>query len=521
MFVSPGAVIAGKYRVEAMLGAGGMGVVVAATHLHLGTRVALKFLNAEMAQHPAIVERFLREAQAAATLRSEHVCRVTDVAMEGQVPYIVMELLQGHDLAATLRHGGVLSVATVADYMLQACHAIGEAHALGIVHRDLKPGNLFVAQRPDGRPLVKVLDFGIAKAPSQGRDFSLTQTSNVIGSPGYMSPEQLKSSKIVDARADIWSLGVVMYELLVGRPPFSGESVTELALRVAMDPLPPLPALLPPAAVAVVQRCLEKDPAARFQDVAQLAAALAPFTPGGREAAAGIAYVLRGQVPPPTIRLDPADPPAVSTPTTLRAASGAVEGASTPAPRRRGGLIAGVAVGVAALGIAAVVILTRPGATQPSPTTEKGKEEVRSAASPKTEDAKSEPPKTEAVKTEPGKPSASTEQAPKAANTEPAKTDPAAEPATTEPPKAESTKAGATTEPAKASAKTEPAHAASAKPESTKAAAPAHAASTKAEPARAVAPAHVASPKAEPVKVPPAKKEPKKPSVEDIGESRM
>src|SRR5215470_933873 len=177
-----------------------MGVVVAATHLHLQQRVALKFLLPELVHGPAIVERFVREARASAQLRGEHVCRVADVgAFDGGAPYIVMELLEGSDLASLLERQGVLPVQRAADYVLQACVGIAEAHALGIVHRDLKPANLFLTARPDGTPLIKVLDFGIAKAQTD-RNFSLTQTSAVLGSPGYMSPEQLRSTRDVDVR---------------------------------------------------------------------------------------------------------------------------------------------------------------------------------------------------------------------------------------------------------------------------------------------------------------------------------
>src|SRR5262249_30524107 len=153
------------------------------------------------------------------------------------------------------RVNGPLPPNTVCDYLLQACLAISEAHQLGIIHRDLKPGNLFLSSRPDGSPLIKVLDFGVAKSTQEG-NFNLTQTANVIGSPGYMSPEQLRSSKEVDARSDIWSLGVTMYELLAGRQPFTADSITELTLRIAMDPLPTMPISVPRGLVDVVARCM-------------------------------------------------------------------------------------------------------------------------------------------------------------------------------------------------------------------------------------------------------------------------
>src|SRR6185295_7457724 len=196
----------------------------AATHIHLQQQVALKFLLPEYLNNLPVVERFVREARASAALRGEHVCRVSDVgALDSGAPYIVMELLDGGDLASLLAHGGPLQVPIACDYILQACVGVAEAHALSIVHRDLKPANLFLTRRTDGAPLIKVLDFGIAKAQGDA-SFSLTQTASVLGSPGYMSPEQLRSSRDVDLRSDIWSLGVILYELVVGRPPFTGES---------------------------------------------------------------------------------------------------------------------------------------------------------------------------------------------------------------------------------------------------------------------------------------------------------
>ena len=320
-----GSVVAGKYRIERQLGTGGMGVVVAATHLQLGTAVALKFLHADLAQNQQVVERFMREARSAAQLRGENVCRVSDVGTsEAGQPFIVMELLTGQDLGTVLKTQGAMTLSSAAEAIMHACIALGEAHSLGFVHRDIKPGNLFWTTRPDGSALIKVLDFGVVKGPEE-INFSLTQTSNVVGSPGYMSPEQLKSSKTVDFRSDIWSLGVVLYELVSARKPFHGESITELALRVAMDPVPPLAGGIPGSFESVILRCLEKEPQRRFKDVADLAQSLAPFVgpTRGAELAYAVQRVLRGALVPPT-----ATPPAglPSTPTTLRGANGVVAG---------------------------------------------------------------------------------------------------------------------------------------------------------------------------------------------------
>ncbi len=281
--VREGAILAGKYRVERVLGAGGMGVVVAAYHEQLQERVALKFLLPGMLADDTAVSRFLREARAAAKIKSEHVARVFDVGtLETGAPYIVMEFLEGGDLGARLRQRGPLSIEEAVDFVLQACVAIAEAHGLGIVHRDLKPANLFCLRRPDGQPAIKVLDFGISKMAGQpgSTGGGVTKTAAIMGSPFYMSPEQMRSSRDVDLRTDIWALGVILYELATGQVPFPGESITEIAIHVATRPTPPLRALLPgasPGFEAVIARCLEKDRDARYRRVADLARALVPF----------------------------------------------------------------------------------------------------------------------------------------------------------------------------------------------------------------------------------------------------
>jgi serine/threonine-protein kinase len=274
-----GSVIAGKFRIDEVLGQGAMGVIVAATHLQLEQRVALKFLLREAAGDRTIAERFLREARAAASLRSENICRVSDVGtLDTGEPYLVMELLEGRDLATILAEDGPVPVPVLADYIAQACAGLAEAHARGIVHRDLKPSNLFLTTRPDGGPLIKIVDFGIAKASATSAEFSMTRTDAVMGSPGYMSPEQLRSTRGVDARSDIWSLGVILYELASGRPPFAAESFSELVLRAVTEPAPPLEGRdIPWDFARVVHRCLEKDPARRYHDVNQLAIELAAF----------------------------------------------------------------------------------------------------------------------------------------------------------------------------------------------------------------------------------------------------
>jgi serine/threonine-protein kinase len=278
-----GSVIAGKYRVGRPLGVGAMGVVVGARHEMLGQDVAIKLLLPSLGHDASVVSRFLREAQAAARLRSDHVVRVVDVGLhEGGVPYFVMERLEGHDLSVEMQQRGALPIAEAVDLGMAALAALSEAHSLGMVHRDLKPANLFLASRPDGPPRLKVLDFGISKVSLEneppGRD--LTSTKTLLGSPAYMSPEQIRSSRNVDARSDIWAIGVVLYELLTGQAAFDGETVGDVFAKIREEELPLLGTIRPdvPAPLeAVVARCLRRNRDERYQSAAELRAALAPF----------------------------------------------------------------------------------------------------------------------------------------------------------------------------------------------------------------------------------------------------
>ena len=305
--VAPGQVLAGKYRVERVLGAGGMGVVVAATHLELDQLVALKFLLPQFLENAEAVQRFTREARAAVRIRSENVAHILDVGrLEDGAPYIVMEFLEGQDLATRVEQLGPLAVEEAVDAVIQACDAIGEAHLLGIVHRDLKPANLFLTRRADGTPLVKVLDFGISKVTTGLEQSQLTRTSGLIGSPYYMSPEQLTTPKDVDARTDIWSLGIILYELLSGAPPFDAEAMGQLVLTIMSEPVEPISPTrqdVPLGLDGVIATALAKNRVDRFQRIEEFAQALIPFSSFTSERTSRAPRaVARSSAPPPTRR---------------------------------------------------------------------------------------------------------------------------------------------------------------------------------------------------------------------------
>jgi serine/threonine protein kinase len=403
--VAPGEIVGGKYKVERVLGAGGMGVVVAARHVELDQPVALKFILPEAINGTSNVERFMREARATVRLKSEHVARVYDVGRDAKDrPYMVLELLEGTDLAKLNAQRGPLPVADSVEYVIQACEALIEAHGAGIIHRDLKPQNLFVTKRLNGTPLVKVLDFGIAKAvgPTALGQMALTDSATIIGSPLYMAPEQMRAERTIDARTDIWSIGVVLYELLGGELPFTGDTVTAVVIKVVNEPAKALSSLRPGLdenLATIVMRCLEKRPDDRWPNVAQLASALEPFSRSAKQG--GLVRPWRSfedtqdsAVRPPVGAASPVSPDATGPATpvvmgdTLRdavldadaapaKASGTGEklvstdvtwGESTtdppPRPRRSRafgtGLAAGVVVSLAAAGVAAALLLKTP-----------------------------------------------------------------------------------------------------------------------------------------------------------------
>jgi serine/threonine-protein kinase len=362
--VKPGDVLLGKYRVDRYLGMGSMGVVVAAIHLGLGQRVAMKFMLQSNADPKQQYERFLREARAAGRLKSPHVTKVLDVGtLETGTPYLVMEHLEGRDLGSLLAHSGPLPMADAVEYVLQTCEAVGEAHAAGIIHRDIKPTNLFLTVNPNGSPCVKVLDFGISKI--NDAELKLTKGTEALGSPLYMSPEQMDASRNVDPRSDVWSLGVTLYELLSGITPFHADGVVQVCTRVFQGEPTPLSAFRPdlPAALgAVILRCFEKDRERRWPNVAELAAALAPFA--STHAGAYVERVaavlgLKVEASRPTALLPP-EPVVVVAETNAAAmtgnafstgarASGAVE-AGLGRPKR--GILVAAGIGIAVLSLA-------------------------------------------------------------------------------------------------------------------------------------------------------------------------
>lgn len=280
---SAGSVIADKYRVVHKIGEGGYGVVLACDHLQMPSRVAIKVLKNSASD--IALERFYREARVLAQMQSDHVTRVYDVgALASGEPYLVMELLEGTDLSKMRKTRGALPVAEAVDYVLQACVGIAEAHLEGVIHRDIKPANLFVATLKDQRRVVKVLDFGISKAneAASGPGTALTETGAMFGSPRFMSPEQLRSTKDVDERGDIWSLAMTLYELLAGKPAFHAPNMADLVMKILGERPAPLPVVaphVPDALDAVIRKCIERDPAARYPSIAALAVALAPFSP--------------------------------------------------------------------------------------------------------------------------------------------------------------------------------------------------------------------------------------------------
>ncbi|HUS31441.1 MAG TPA: serine/threonine-protein kinase [Kofleriaceae bacterium] len=371
-----GSMLLGKYRVESTLGFGGMGLVIKAHNIDLGQDVAIKILREDVQIDEENIARFIREAKNAVRLKSEHVARIRDVGMfdDGR-PYMVMELLEGLDLGKLLLDTGRIEPVRAVDLVLQACDAIGEAHSLGIVHRDIKPTNLFVAKRPDGTDIIKVLDFGISKAAQHGTEMVLTQTQSMLGTPAYMSPEQMRSARTVDPRSDVWSIGCVLYEAVEGHAPFEASNFAELCVMVATED--PAPLVHAPELGGVLMRCLAKTLEERYQDIAELAADLAPLSSDPTSAANQVARIQRllqnraDGTPPPWRKSDhrisePSVPRMMVSSTPLPGAPSSVVDAAPPLDtvhdvRTGGGVLKTLAVLVLlfAVGIGAGLYVTR------------------------------------------------------------------------------------------------------------------------------------------------------------------
>jgi serine/threonine protein kinase len=382
--LNPGDTLAGKYQIERIIGRGSMGIVMAARHIHLDEHVAIKIMLPDAVSQGEHIARFLREARAASRIKNEHVARVMDVDLtQSGMPFIVMEYLEGHDLGAMLEKNGPLGVNDTVDYILEACEALADAHAIGIVHRDFKPANVFLARRHDGRLITKILDFGISKM--KAGDVAMTSTVALMGSPAYMSPEQMLSSRDVDARTDIWAVGVTLYQLLSGALPFMGTTVPEVCahvIHVEPAPLRSLRPEVPPGLESAVMHCMVKDRNQRFQTMADLMAALLPFASGRSVVGSN-----------PGARSAPSYSAASGQPAWIPSAGentvpvwgGTVNGEHAKRASRRRIIAAGIAVGLAAGAIFATYALRgRPGNETA------GKETAPVAASP----GESSPPAT-------------------------------------------------------------------------------------------------------------------------------
>lgn len=376
-----GDILVDKYEVLGVLGAGGMGAVLEAKHVSLGHRVALKVLLPKAREDSEVAKRFQREARAAARLSGPHVTRILDVEeLPDGRPFIVMEKLTGRDLADELLERGRMPYREIADILIEACSGIAEAHACGIIHRDLKPSNLFLSEAADGTRTVKLMDFGISKVTDDTGQ-ALTQTHSTFGTPLYMSPEQVRSSKEVDARADVWSMGVILYELVTGKLPFEGaNSVATIAAILETKPARPreINQDVPEDIERVIMKALAKDPDDRYATIKDLARALRPY---GSKKKAGVSTA----PPPPPVSVrgndsDPAESGKLSLAQTVRAPS--TGQAPKPQPKPLVVISAALLTAVAGSAIVYAVFVkdsTVPAAPATTATAEAAKESASAA----------------------------------------------------------------------------------------------------------------------------------------------
>ena len=342
-----GEVLDGKYRIERLLGEGGMGAVAKATHLLRRAPVALKFMSPAVLQMTGAVERFVNEGVAASQIDSDHVVKIFDVGrMASGAPYLVMEYLEGCDLAQLLeREGPVLSGPRAVNFTLQILRALQTAHAAGIVHRDMKPSNCFVITKDGDPDFIKLVDFGISKVKSadEAPAAHLTRTNSALGTPLYMSPEQARSPRDVDHRTDLYSVGAILYEMLTGRTPYTADSgeYTEILFKIFTTDPEPIKSFrpdLPDGLAAAVHRALTRELDQRFASAVDMAEALEPY---GDERGAGMVARMRGARPgsvmpsraPPGLALTPSNFGARATPAEATAQTYMAHAASTPAPR--------------------------------------------------------------------------------------------------------------------------------------------------------------------------------------------
>ena len=341
-----GELLADKYRVTRLLGEGGMGAVYEAQHTFVGRRFAVKFLHVDLARRSEAVARFRREAQTAGSLESEHVASVVDfgAAADG-TPYLVMEYLEGRDLGRLLGSEGAIVAPRAVRLVIQACRGLEVAHAAGVVHRDLKPENLFLTTRADGSDLVKIVDFGIAKLRDTDGESARTQTGTALGTPYYMSPEQARGERAIDHRADIYAMGVILYEALSGKKPHTGETYNAIMYHLLTQPVVPLRTLRPDLSselAAVVERAMATDPAHRYATVTELVDALAPFA-GAISGAGGGALALSATVAAPSVSGPPPGTPGAIQIPTQASRAGRARGAFVPLALLGGAvLVAGV-----------------------------------------------------------------------------------------------------------------------------------------------------------------------------------
>jgi eukaryotic-like serine/threonine-protein kinase len=375
-----GSSIAGRYRLVELIGVGGMGSVWRAQHLTLRSDVAIKLIDPAIASNAEIAARFMREAQSAAALRSTHVVQIFDYGIEGGVPYIAMELLQGESLRDRITRERRLQPRDIIRLVGQVARAVTKAHEKGIVHRDLKPENIFIVHEED-QEVVKVLDFGIAKisgSSSVGNTGSQTRTGAVLGTPYYMSPEQAQGTRTIDWRADLWALGVIVFECLTGLLPFQSEALGDLIIKICIHPLP-VPShmtAVPPGFDAWFLRALERDPERRFQSARELVESLKLVlgtTAGSSSEPPGAEPVLRGVGTGATAALTPAPAPTPTPylgpppPGTTQSTFGRTQQEPTTAPSRAALLVLLAAGALLFVGGGGALIAWRVGAARSAP----------------------------------------------------------------------------------------------------------------------------------------------------------